>query len=103
MKEKKLPDSVFHKMTSSDELKDMFRSIESVLFVPKDVEQMSFADYLLKFVHSEKVVLDLVTLSNTPNLRRIKNVSENEEPGTICVFDVDVVLKKDHLEVQKWV
>lgn len=80
---------------SSPELKDLFQSIESVLCVPKDVEQISFADDLLKSVHSEKVVLELVALSNTLNLLRIKNVSGNEDPGTICVFDVEVVLKKD--------
>lgn len=90
-------------MSSPDKLKALFQSIESVLCVPKDVEQMSFADDLLKFVHSEKVVLELVTLSHTLNLQRMKNVSGNEDPGTICVFDVDVVLKKDHLEVEKWV
>lgn len=60
---------------------------------------MFFVDDLLKFVYFEKVVLDLVILLNILNLWRIKNVFENEEFGIICVFDVDVVLKKDYFEV----
>lgn len=54
--------SFTHKMISPD-LKDLFQSVESALYVPEDTEQFSFAAKMLKAVHSEEIVSEIKLLS----------------------------------------
>lgn len=85
----------------SPELKVLFDSIGTALCVPDDPENLSFAKSLMKASHSEETVSKIQLLSEKIDLKIIDNVSGEEDPGTICVFYVDVFLEKDHLQVVK--
>lgn len=94
------PVSFTHKMISPD-LKDLFQSVESAFCVPEDTEQLSFAANLLKAVHSDKIASEIKLLSDRLEFLDSYMVFGNEDPGTVCAFDVDVVFNKDHLRVVK--
>lgn len=77
----------------------MFKSIESNLQVPVNSNPWSFAKELMVAVHAEKLASDIKLLSVKLDLK--KEISENEDPGTICVLNVDVIPDKDQLKVVK--
>lgn len=87
----------------SPDLKDLFQSVESALCVPEDMEQLSFAASLLKAVHSEEIASDIKLLSDRLDFIHVDcfKVFRDEDPGTICALDVDIVFKNDHLGVVK--
>lgn len=85
----------------SPDLKDLFQSVESVFFVPEDTEQLSFAANLLKSVDSEKIASEIKLLSDRLEFLDCSKVCGNEDPGTVCALDVDIVFNKDHLGVEK--
>lgn len=94
------PVSFTHKMISPD-LKDLFQSVESVFCVPENTEQLSFAANLLKAVHSEEIASEIKLLSDRLDFLDCSMVFGDEDPGTICALDVDIVFNKDHLRVVK--
>uniref|UniRef100_A0A8W8M6I1 Caspase recruitment domain-containing protein n=1 Tax=Magallana gigas TaxID=29159 RepID=A0A8W8M6I1_MAGGI len=94
------PVSFTHKMMSPD-LKDLFHSVESAFCVPEDTEQLSFAANLLKAVHSDKIASEIKLLSDRLEFLDCSKVFGNEDPGTVCALDVDIVFNKDHLGVVK--
>lgn len=89
-----------HKMLSPD-LKDLFQSVESAFYVSEDTEQLSFAANLLKAVQSEEIVSEINLLSDRLDFSKCVMVYEDEDPGTICALDVDIVFNKNHLGVVK--
>lgn len=94
------PVSFTHKMISPD-LKDLFQSVESAFCVPEDTEQLSFAANLLKAVHIEETASKIKLLSDRLDFIDCCMVYGDEDPGTICALDVDIVFNKNHLEVMK--
>lgn len=85
----------------SPDLKYLFQSVESAFCVPEDTEQLSFAANLLKAVHIEEIASKIKLLSDRLDFINCRMVYGDEDPGTICALDVDIVLNKDHLEVMK--
>lgn len=85
----------------SPDLKDLFQSVESAFCVPEDTEQLSFAANLLKAVHSDKIASEIKLLSDRLEFLDSYMVFGNEDPGTVCALDVDVVFNKNHLRVVK--
>nr|XP_034310800.1 uncharacterized protein LOC105335643 isoform X1 [Crassostrea gigas] len=85
----------------SPDLKDLFQSVESAFCVPEDTEQLSFAANLLKSVDSEKIASEIKLLSDRLEFLDCSKVFGNEDPGTVCALDVDIVFNKDHLGVEK--
>lgn len=49
----------------------------------------------------EETVWKIQRLSEKIDLKIIDHVSGKEDPGTICIFSVDVFFEKDHLQVVK--
>lgn len=96
------PVSFTHKMISPD-LKDLFQSVESAFCVPEDTKQLSFAANLLKAVHWEKIASEIKLLSDRLEFLDCSKVFGNEDPGTVCALNVNIVFNKDHLGVVKMV
>lgn len=91
--------NAYTQIIRSPELKVLFDSVEKALHVPDDPE--SFAKSLMLASHSEETVSQIKLLSERLDFKIMENVSGEEDPGTICVFDVDVFFEKDHLQVVK--
>lgn len=85
----------------SPDLKDLFQSVESALCVPEDTEQLSFAANLLKAVHSQEFASEIKLLSDRLDFKDCSKDFQDEDPGTICTLDVDIVFNNDHLGVMK--
>lgn len=93
--------NAFTHVMQSPELKVLFDTFDKALHVSNDPENMSFAETLMKASLSDEILSELHFLSEKLDLKKIDNVSGEENPGTICVFDVDVFFEKDHLQVVK--
>lgn len=85
----------------SPELNVLFDSVIRALGVPDDPENLSFAKSLIEASNYEETVWKIQRLSEKIDLKIIDHVSGKEDPGTICIFSVDVFFEKDRLQVVK--
>lgn len=87
----------------SPDLKDLFQSVELALCVPEDTKQLSFAADLLEAVHSEAIASEIKLLSDRLDFIHVdcSKVFRDEDPGTICALDVNIIFNNDHLGVVK--
>ena len=64
----------------------------------------SFAESLLNAIHFEEMIDKIKKITKTLELKEVsREEAKDLEPGTVCVFEVDVVCEGDNLNVLEMV